>query len=184
MFPNIPDVSQLLPYLFPIVGTIFSCTFIIIILLVLVRALYKNDISTLFLDEDSLPTKRISTTKFWQNVAYAAATVAFLGINLATVGNSAAPIEIVWIIYLGVVASNAVMSKWIGAKYHYQADKDKLDRQERHYQPMPDLYNRPSSYDIRQEYNKYNNPYQENKKPQSEDKGALEGSATVANPDE
>jgi hypothetical protein len=67
----------------------------------------------LFKDET---TDHLSHTKFWSNIAYFAATLAFLSLNLfsATIPDS---LEMIWLIYLGVVASNAVASKWIRYKY-------------------------------------------------------------------
>lgn len=106
---------SILPHLFPIVGFLFSVVFITIMCIILVKALSKTDIGDLFKTTDNAGGG-ISITKFWQNVAYAASTVAFLVVNIA--GNTnGSNLEILWVIYLGTVASNAVLSKWITLKY-------------------------------------------------------------------
>ncbi|ASD50395.1 membrane protein [Acidovorax phage ACP17] len=95
-------------------GTLFSAAFMVIMLIILWRGMRGADLSGLFTSQDE--AGGISLTKFWQNVAYGAATVAFLSINIAGKATGAS-LEIVWVIYLGVVASNAVLSKWISMKY-------------------------------------------------------------------
>jgi hypothetical protein len=74
----------------------------------------RIDMTELFKDETS---NHLSHTKFWSNIAYFAATLAFLSLNLfsTTIPDS---LEMIWLIYLGVVASNAVASKWISYKYN------------------------------------------------------------------
>lgn len=85
--------------------------------------LFKNDVND-----------RLSHTKFWSNVAYFAATVAFLNLNLFNSGNVSGVLEAVWVIYLGVVASNAVASKWISHRYkgyqEYQGYRGRYYRDE------------------------------------------------------
>lgn len=108
----VENLITILPNVFPIVGALFSFVFMVIVLTLLIIALKKNEVGDLFSDSHN---GKISITKFWQNVAYAAATVAFLSVNLGN--NAGFPVEAVWVIYLGAVASNAILSKWISAKY-------------------------------------------------------------------
>jgi hypothetical protein len=81
----------------------------------MLKAGRKMDMTELFKNET---TGQLSHTKFWSNVAYFSATLAFLSLNLFNNGSSADTLEFIWIIYLGVVASNAVASKWISYKYN------------------------------------------------------------------
>jgi hypothetical protein len=74
----------------------------------------KIDMTELFRDEAS---SHLSHTKFWSNVAYFAATLAFLSLNLFST-TTPDSFEMIWLIYLGVVASNAVANKWIKHKYN------------------------------------------------------------------
>lgn len=109
------ELADIATKLFPLVGALFSFVFMSIILYVLLRSLRGANIRSLFTSVGD--PESFSNTKFWQNVAYAASTVAFLGLNL-TGGTDSVPLEMIWVIYLGVVASNAVLSKWISAKYN------------------------------------------------------------------
>lgn len=116
----ITEMSALLTNIFPIVGAAFSVVFMAIVLIIMVKALRKTDVSDLFTSQDE--AGGISLTKFWQNIAYAAATVSFLSINISgKIGG--ASLEIIWVIFLGAVASNAVMSKWISMKYSRTEEK-------------------------------------------------------------
>jgi hypothetical protein len=81
--------------------------------------LYKNEVNN-----------RLSHTKFWSNVAYFAATVAFLSLNLFNSGSTSGVLEAVWVIYLGVVASNAVASKWISHRYRGYQERYYRDEEE------------------------------------------------------
>lgn len=104
----------ILPYAFQLIGVVFAAIFLIALLVVLLRGARTINARELF---SSAADGGTSITKFWQNVAYAAATVAFLAINIT--GNVAgASLEVIWLIYLAVVASNAVLSKWISVKYN------------------------------------------------------------------
>ena len=63
-------------------------------------------------------SNKLSMTRFWMNVAYFCATLAFLAINLRAVNNEKiTDLPMLWLIYLGTVASNSVANKWISAKY-------------------------------------------------------------------
>ncbi len=59
-------------------------------------------------------TGQISHTKLWTNVAYLAATIAFLR---ATLFADAPPDPEIWLIYLGVVGAHNVYSKTLSMKY-------------------------------------------------------------------
>lgn len=58
-------------------------------------------------------TNQLSHTKIWTNIAYLAATIAFLRL---TISNDPPPVEI-WFVYLGVVGGHNVLSKLISMKY-------------------------------------------------------------------
>lgn len=59
-------------------------------------------------------TGQISHTKLWTNIAYLAATLAFLRLTL--VSNDPPNAEI-WLIYLGVVGAHNLSSKLLSMKY-------------------------------------------------------------------
>mgnify|MGYP001176922241 FL=1 len=140
------ELAAILPHLFPIVGAVFSFLFMTVVVFILIKGIRGIRVADLF--EFS---GEASLSKFWQNVAYAAATIAFLAVNIS--GNlTGGTLEIVWLIYLGVVASNAVLSKWISVKYD-RGQPDPRDRQ------------RPGRYD-RNEYDPYDVPRQPWRKPQ------------------
>lgn len=54
-------------------------------------------------------TGNLSHTKIWSHVAYATVTVKFIM-------TQDLPVEI-WFIYLGIVGSHNILSKWIATKY-------------------------------------------------------------------
>lgn len=92
---------------------VFTAFFMLVVSVFLFKGLRKLDLKGLFLDN---PTdKHISNSKFWSNVAYFVSTVAFLAINLAAPG--AQSLEFIWVVYLGVVASAAVASKFLSLRY-------------------------------------------------------------------
>lgn len=59
-------------------------------------------------------TKQLSHTKLWTNIAYLAATLAFL--KLTILSPEPPPIEL-WLVYLGVVGGHNVISKLLSMKY-------------------------------------------------------------------
>jgi hypothetical protein len=103
----------------------------------MMKAGRKMDMTELFKNEK---TGLLSHTKFWSNVAYFAATLAFLNLNLFNSGAVSGVLEFIWVIYLGVVASNAIASKWIS--YKYSGD------QERYYSNESFSRERKRSYEI------------------------------------
>ena len=112
------ELATILPHLFPIVGAVFSFLFMTVVVFILIKGIRGIRVTDLFEFNGEA-----SLSKFWQNVAYAAATIAFLAVNIS--GNlTGGTLEVVWLIYLGVVASNAVLSKWISVKY----DRSPSDR--------------------------------------------------------
>lgn len=99
-----------------LVGALFASVFTGFILVVFIRAISKVDLTNLFKRDG---TDEISSTKFWTNVAYCAATMAFLAMSLLnSSSNNLDSQSVIWLIYLGVVASNAVASKWMSLKYN------------------------------------------------------------------
>lgn len=102
----------------------FMVAFIIALFVGFVKGMSRIDPKHLFTDGTS---GRISHTKYWANVAYLSATVAFLIINLFYFKEAKDQIEVLWLIFLGVVASNSSLSKFIGLKYGAQA-KDQTER--------------------------------------------------------
>lgn len=120
MFEILPII---LPHAFQFIGVLFAVVFMVILLIILLKGINTIDVRDLF---SSAADGGTSLTKFWQNVAYAAATIAFLAINI-TGQVSGASLEIIWLIYLAVVASNAVLSKWISVKYNRTEEKKNGD---------------------------------------------------------
>lgn len=98
---------------FTIVGGVFSVAFMIVIFFIFVKALRGSNLQDLFAGEVK---KELSMTKFWTNVAYFAATVAFLAANLVAQSNGESMV-LIWLIYLGTVGANAIASKWLVLKY-------------------------------------------------------------------
>ena len=109
------NFSHLVANSFNIISSTFLSLFLVILFVVMLKAGRKMDMTELFKNEK---TGQLSHTKFWSNVAYFAATLAFLSLNLFSSGAISGTLEFIWIIYLGVVASNAVASKWISHKYN------------------------------------------------------------------
>lgn len=97
----------------------FMAAFIIMLLWGFVKGVARMSMKDLFIDERS---GHISHTKYWSNVAYLSATVAFLVLNLFYFKEIEKYVELLWIIYLGVVASSATISKLISYKYGVKAD--------------------------------------------------------------
>lgn len=62
---------------------------------------------------------RLSHTRLWANVAYAAGTAAFVWQSCH--GGVAADI---WLIYLGVVGASATASKWLSLRFSKDAGRD------------------------------------------------------------
>lgn len=126
METTLPSLNPLLQNPFVLISSIFVSIFLLALTYVLFKSLRKFNMADLFIEST---TNKISHTKFWSNIAYFASTIAFLSLNLFSDQASAAGMEIIWMIYLGVVASNAVASKWIAYKY----TGNKQDKQEDDY---------------------------------------------------
>lgn len=94
----------------------------ILILGIFVKALFGSDLRDLFKGEIK---RELSMTKFWTNVAYFAATLAFLAANLSPGGNGAD--EMIWLIYLGTVGSTAIASKYLALKYDTKLSTQKVE---------------------------------------------------------
>ena len=98
---------------FTIVGGAFSVAFMIVVFFIFVKALKGSNLQDLF---EGVAKKQLSMTKFWTNVAYFSATVAFLAANLIS-KSSGDGMVMIWLIYLGTVGANAIASKWLALKY-------------------------------------------------------------------
>ena len=119
----------------PTVVMTFMVFFIIVLLYGFVKGMHGMNFHALFVDEYK---GRLSHTKYWANAAYLCAVVSFLTINLFYFKEAKEQIEILWLIFLGVVASNATISKLIGMKYKYSGrqedqDEDTHDQSDRDY---------------------------------------------------
>lgn len=101
--------------------------FVIMLILIFINGIKKINFQELFFDEKE---NKFSHTKFWSNVAYLVSTVAFLYINIFRLDVSNNFIDMIWIIYLGVVAGNASVSKWIAYKYGGRNNYTPYDRDE------------------------------------------------------
>lgn len=66
---------------------------------------------------DSIDRENVSHTKFWSNVAYAAATAVFLYKGF-TDGLSTE----IWLIYLGVVGAHSAVSKYLSYRHGLSRD--------------------------------------------------------------
>ena len=80
----------------------------------------KLDMTQLFLTEPGA-NGYVSHTKFWGNIAYFVATVVFFVANVIHYDHFKENIEMLWLIYLSIVASNNVANKFIAYKFRSQA---------------------------------------------------------------
>lgn len=94
-------------------ATIFAVA--VILIAVFATSLKNIQLAELF---ESTGTGKISHTKFWANVAYFVATIAFVDINF----KPSPPEYLVelWFVYLATVAGNASISKFLSLKYSNQ----------------------------------------------------------------
>lgn len=114
---------------------IIMLAFIIVLLVEFVKGSRKTDMRELFIDERS---KHFSHTKYWSNVAYLVATVTFLYMHLYAIDKIADQLEMLWLIYLGVVAGNASVNKLIS--YKYGAQKSAEEHSYARYESPPPRY--------------------------------------------
>lgn len=98
---------------FTLVGGVFAIAFMIVIFIIFVKALRGTNLGDLFQGEVK---QEMSITKFWTNVAYFCATIAFLSMNLIS-NIDGETLIFVWMIYLGTVGTSAVASKWLALRY-------------------------------------------------------------------
>ena len=130
--------------------------FIIILVIEFVNGSRKTNVQELFIDERS---GKFSHTKYWSNVAYLVSTVVFLYMHMFLLDKIGDHIEMLWLIYLGVVAGNASVNKLISYKYGGAAQGDMRGHEytfsrkmrEPPYTNRHDSDNAPSSdsYDVR-----------------------------------
>lgn len=92
---------------------VFTAVFMLIVSVLLFKGMMKLDLKGLFVEKPG--DRHISSSKFWSNIAYFVSTIAFLAINLAAPGAPA--LEFIWVVYLGVVASATVVSKFLSLRY-------------------------------------------------------------------
>lgn len=69
----------------------------------------RKFLSELYTGLTTTPTGKFSHTKFWSNIAYLTATYV-----IAVMTHNGNLTEEYFMIYLGVVASHASVSKWLG----------------------------------------------------------------------
>lgn len=117
LVPWITNVAETLRFIVAnsiiIAGSIFASACIIMVLHVFVKGLKGLDFGDMFRGDVK---QEVSLTKFWTNIAYFTATVAFIGKIFMSPGTTEAD-NILWLIYLGGVGSNAIAAKWLGLKY-------------------------------------------------------------------
>lgn len=96
------------------ITTIFLFSFTIPIIIIFFRtSVMKFNPTLLFIND---VTGKPSHTKFWSNIAYMTATVVFIYLNIKMTSSIEA-LAIIWFIYLSIVASSSVASKWLTLKY-------------------------------------------------------------------
>ena len=115
-----------------LVGTLFSALVMLLIAILMFKSLRKVDLSELWLSEGS---NRVSSTKFWSNIAYFVATVAFLAINFVAPGVAA--VEWIWTIYLGVVGGSAMVNKLLSLRFKAAEMTNNDDYYGGHNRPRP-----------------------------------------------
>lgn len=117
LLPWLTDGVNMLKFMitnsFLVVGSGFAALFMLMVLRVFVKAMKGLDWTELFRED---VTPNLSLTKFWTNIAYFTATVAFVGKIFMSQGTTDTD-NMLWLIYLGGVGSNAIASKWLGLKY-------------------------------------------------------------------
>ena len=97
--------------------------FMLMIMYFLFKAIRKLDLSSMFADAPG--SNIVSSTKFWNVVAYFVATIAFLFINISAPASAA--LEFIWLTYLGVIAGSASINKLIAARFNASTSTQKLD---------------------------------------------------------
>lgn len=140
-------ISPLLSNPFILISSIFVTIFLLVLTYILFKSLQKINVADLFIESSS---QKISHTKFWSNIAYFASTIAFLSLNLFSNNATSGGMEIIWLIYLGVVASNAVASKWISYKYsgnNQNTPEKESEEDRRRYREYPDRESRHRDID-------------------------------------
>lgn len=145
MNETIQIINPFLNNPFILLSSIFVTIFLLVLTYILFKSLRKINVADLFVESS---TNKISHTKFWSNIAYFASTIAFLSLNLFSEHASSGGMEIIWLIYLGVVASNSVASKWISYKYsgnnvnNNEEQNEERQHKTRHrgYSPRDDEY--------------------------------------------
>ena len=107
-------------------GIFFSVVLTISLIIIFFLSLKGNDLAPLILGEG---TGKVSQSKFWANVAYFVVTITFIKINYSEAFHE--NITEIWLIYLSVVASNSLVSKWLALRYK-KGNGDQTQTPEKH----------------------------------------------------
>lgn len=106
---------------------ILSSIFSIFICYVLIRAMHKQDFSRLVINDN---TGLLSQHKFWANIAFLVATIAFIKVNFLNGGDDGgggAFLAEIWIIYLTVIGGvdvfNSFMKSRSGKRINMSVDE-------------------------------------------------------------
>lgn len=111
---ELATLTELAPNAFLLVGGVFAAVFMILVFLIFVKALMTQNLGDIFKESNS---NRLSMAKFWANIGYCAATIAFLALNINQSDKTGGNIDMIWLIYLGTVAGNNLASKWLTLKF-------------------------------------------------------------------
>lgn len=111
---------------------VFSSLLIVGLTIALIKGMWGLSYSTMFNSEGE--TDKVSYTKFWANIAYFVATISFIRLNFSESDKSYMP-EL-WLIFLGVVGSNAVVAKWLALRYLSQPQQQESQQ----VNPQPPYY--------------------------------------------
>ena len=111
---------------------VFSSLLIVGLTIALIKGMWGLSYSTMFNSEGD--TDKVSYTKFWANIAYFVATISFIRLNFSESDKSYMP-EL-WLIFLGVVGSNAVVAKWLALRYLSQPQQQESQQ----VNPQPPYY--------------------------------------------
>ena len=93
-------------------GIVLTCIISLGLTVILYSAARRRDMADLY---TSNGTGKVSNTKFWANIAYFVSTIVFLKINFDPKHQEL--VTEIWLIYLGVVASNANVSKRLSIRH-------------------------------------------------------------------
>lgn len=112
------------------VESIFTVGLMVGLTIIFVRAIHGLELDEMFTSHGS---GKLSHTKFWANIAYLVATLAFIRLNFTE--ERPAYLPELWLIYIALTSGNAMASKWISLKYKYSGKNEESQEVYPRYDP-------------------------------------------------